>query len=490
MGKCFKAMVLTLPFGLAFLCGTGCERAAEAGANEASSPDRFFQVERRDMTAGVLESGTVNSRDKHKISLEAAVNTKIIEIVDENSEVKKGDLLVAFDDEELRDRVEDLELEVENGRKELQVAEEEMEIQQSVNDSSLRKARDAVVMAEENLYKYLRLEGPKRKDEQSVAVDNAREKYEEAQKKYEEAFSESKTKVYDNQEEQDAAEKNIESLRRIMEKEKINYENAQLDRKIFKRYTHPNRIQDLENSLEQAKLDLKQAEVRARSSMVQKESAVIRNRNNIRRDESNLKKSRAYLEMMQILSPVDGVVIYGDPDRRWNNADYRVGSDVRRGEVLMTIPDLGELLVDVDLPEIYRSRVAEGNRVLVTPDSMPGLTVEGTVVEIAALPVNQIFWDQTSPKIYKTRIEIGDNAPQLVTGMNVQVKIITAVLKDTLAVPVEAVFESEKGFYVYRRDGDKSEKVQIEIGYSDDDFVEVRDGLKPGDVIALYKPVK
>jgi len=473
----------------AFLLGglAGCGYGPGSGG-AADTPDRFFTLKRADLTVGMLQSGMINSRKKHKLSYEGGFRTKIVFVVDEGAQVQRGELLVEFDAEELTAKVEDLQVELENGKKTLQIAEEELEIQKSSNDADLRKARDAVVSAEEAFYKYIRLEGPKARDAQTLSVESAREKVEEARKQYEEARSQHAGTVYDSQEAQVQAEKQIENLRQTVAARQIAHDNAGVDQKIFKRYTYPNRVTDLENALEQARLDLRRAEVRARSQLVQKESQVMRHRNDLRRTEREFKRHSEWLPMMKIHSPVDGVVVYGDPDQRRNNPEVKVGLEVFRGGVLMTIPDLSELVVDMDLPEMFRSRVSRGNEVLVMPDSVPGLTLPGRIEEIAALPVNQIFWDTSSPKIFKTVVELQQQDERLINGMNVQCKIVTQRLKDVLSLPIEAVFEEERGFYVYRRTRGAPEKVPVEIGAADDSRVEIAAGLEEGDVIYLYQP--
>ena len=52
----------------------------------------------------------------------------------------------------------------------------------------------------------------------------------------------------------------------------------------------------------------------------------------------------------------------------------------------------------------------------------------------------------------------------------------------------EAVFEEESRFYVYRNNDGTPEEVDVKIGRSNDNFVEITDGLKDGDVVYLYRP--
>ena len=144
--------------------------------------------------------------------------------------------------------------------------------------------------------------------------------------------------------------------------------------------------------------------------------------------------------------------------------------------------------LNFDLPETYRSRTKVGDRVIITPDSLPALKLYGKIGKIATLPVNQISWDSASPKVYNSRIVLDRQDPQLVNGMSVQIEVISRVIKNTLFIPVEAVFERQSSFYVYRRVGGTPKETAVSIGESNDNFVQITDGLEEGDVVYLYRP--
>lgn len=463
--------------------------ASDDSSQGDNSLDMVYKVERNDMIIGILASGTINAIKNHKIALEASVPAKISWLIDENSSVKKGDVLIKFDDEKLKNQVEDYKLEVENQKKSLEISREELEILKSSNKADLRQAQDRVRDAEEAFVKYIKLQGPQAKDAQQIKIENAIKAVEDAKQAVVDAESKHANTVYDTREKEQAALTNIEKLKKTIDDKELAYDNAVLDRKLFKRFDYPNKIISLENALAQAKLNLQRTKVRISSGLIQKENSMIRNKNSLKRKKEQYEQHKKYLDMMELKTPVDGVVIYGDPSRRWDNNELKVGSDVYKGRILMTIPDLSSMLVDFDLPEQYRSRVAVGNEVVVTPDSLPSLKIRGKVTNIAPLPVNQIYWDRNSPKVYKSKVEFSTHDKRLVSGMNAQLEIITKELKSVLSVPVESVFEENGQFYVYVKNGGKRpDKQIIEIGQADDDSVEITKGLAENDEIYLYNP--
>ena len=156
--------------------------------------------------------------------------------------------------------------------------------------------------------------------------------------------------------------------------------------------------------------------------------------------------------------------------------------------MLFTIPEMSNLIVEFDLPEQYRSKVAVGNRVIVSPDSLPGVRFGGEISHIDTLPVYLITWDTSSPKIYKTKVKLDYQSPKLVNGMSTQINIVAKTLHKVLAVPVEAVFEEGERYFVYRMSAAGPKEVNVTIGESNDNMVEIRKGLAEGDTVCLYRP--
>ncbi len=456
-------------------------------ADQSKVPDRIFTIKRGDLVIGTLQSGSVNAQKKHKLSLQASFNTKLMWVIDENTQVKKGDILAKFETEELIDRIDDLKIQVENHEKELSVALEEEKITISTNRASIKEAHDRVVDSENNLRKYRRIERGKQRDKLELSVENSNVAVDEAEAALKKKKNDLSTSSGD-QEEQEKNKQELAKLQNTIDTETNNLSNAERDLTLFKRYENPSKITTLENSLAQALLNNERVKIQTNSSLIQKRRQISNIRRNLRNARTRLERHQSYLEMMQLEAPVDGVVIYGDPDARWGNVEIKLGMDVTKNRILMTIPDMKNLVVDFDLPEQLRSKVNEGDAVIITPDSLNTLKVPGKISKIDTLPVNQSFWDRNSPKIYKSVVRIEEQNPQLVSGMSVQVNIVTKTIKNALYIPVEAVFEDKDRFLVYRRSFGSPQETTVKIGESNDNYVQILEGLSEGDEVYLYRP--
>ena len=241
--------------------------------------------------------------------------------------------------------------------------------------------------------------------------------------------------------------------------------------------------------MQRLELTLKKEQVRTQSSLAQKKSAVFNAEVNLRKKERDLEQKLYYMTKMQLVAPVDGYVTYGDPERnRWGKVDVKVGMDVYRRQTLATIPDMSTLVVDVDIPEQYRSKVRSGSKVIITPDSVQDLKIEGRLSMISPLPILLIPWDPKSNKVYKSTIDFSNTDPRIVSGISVNAEIISQIQEDVLFIPIEAVFEEGGQYHIYKETPSGPVKNPVEIGLANDNYVEIRNGVEENDVVYLYRP--
>ena len=480
-------ILITTAFIASFVLGCSKNKSAEVEKNK--DVDRIYTVTKKDMHISTLLTGSVNSQKKYKLYLEPSLRTTLSWIVDENSFVKKGDPVIKFDGESLEQKIEDLKVEIDSKEKALIIEEEKKRILESENKEKIRVAIDGLESAKEALGRYIKYDGKRTKKNYELAISNAKKAYTDNQKEYYKKTEAISNKIYDD--DQAAKEKDdkiVSDLKQKLVGLKTSYNNAKLDLKVFKRYTYPNKLSKLENSLAQQKLNLDKVKVSTSSRMIQQKNTIVRIQKTKKKIVADLDRVVGYLEKMVIKAPVDGVLVYGDIDRKRGKIEIKVGMDVRRKQVLATIPDMNNLIVDFELPEQFRHKVNIGDKVIISPDSIPNLKVFGKVSKIAMIPVNQIYWDANSPKIYSSKIILDTQSKQLVSGMNVQIEIITEVIKNTLFIPLEAVFEENGEYYIYLDKLLKPQKTPIKVGKSNENYVQILDGLSEGDKVYLYRP--
>ena len=484
----FLLLALLLAGGGFFYYRTYHVKDTEKKTGDNVAPDRIYPVKRGQMVIGIVLRGSVNAKVKHKLALQAPFSTKLVKVVDENVKVKKGEIVAEFETADLLLKVEDYKLTIEQTKKDLAIAQAEREVLISSNKEELRTAKDKVTECLDAYTRYVRLEGPRDRDTQNLAVSDAEKNLDDVETTYQEAKDTYDNSIFADSAAEETAKKNVEKERQKVLAAETKLNSALLEKKLFKRYTYPNKLKDLRNKLAQARLGYEKAKVSTEAKLTQKDNAIYRLEITLRNNERQYQRHSSWIPMMTLTAPVDGIVTYGDPDRIWGNPEVKVGMDGRRKQVIITIPDMSQMIVDVNLPEQYRSKVGIGDKVIITPESLETVKMKGQIASIASLPVHTIPWDKSTPKIYRTVVSFQGKNPKIVSGMSVQVEVVSRVLQNVISIPVEAVFEEGGQLLVYRKAFSGPEKVPIKIGASSDSAVEILEGLNEGDEVFLYRP--
>lgn len=206
---------------------------------------------------------------------------------------------------------------------------------------------------------------------------------------------------------------------------------------------------------------------------------------------NSLEDKQKALDDYTIKSPISGTVIEKDVKA----GDKLSGGGSSSSTTLCKIYDLSYLTMDISVDELDVSKVQVGQKVSITADAVEGKTYTGEVtnVSISGTTSNGVT-------AYPVTVKITD-ADGLLPGMNVDAKIVVESVSDVLTVPVDAVARGNTVLALQnsstavkdgqkltlgdsgKPDGFKSAKVTL--GVSNDDYIEVKSGLKEGDVVAV-----
>ena len=154
----------------------------------------------------------------------------------------------------------------------------------------------------------------------------------------------------------------------------------------------------------------------------------------------------------------------------------------------MTIPDESVFEIDIYIAEQYRYRIAKGARAQVTIEAIPDMDIEGvvnTVENFAKTPPGG------GPKKYRAAIAIDKTDDRLASGMSAEVGIVAETVPDAIVVPIETVYNIEGTTVCFVQGGDeKLERREVVTGKSSDHYVQILEGLKVGESVALTRPAE
>ena len=77
-----------------------------------------------------------------------------------------------------------------------------------------------------------------------------------------------------------------------------------------------------------------------------------------------------------------------------------------------------------------------------------------------------------------------ENPEDLILGLEIKAKVNTASLNDVVCVPKNAVVNEDDNYFVFISNSDKKAiKTSVEVGIQNDDYVEIVSGVKEGDIV-------
>src|SRR5690606_7375555 len=172
------------------------------------------------------------------------------------------------------------------------------------------------------------------------------------------------------------------------------------------------------------------------------------------------------LSYTNVVAPISGVVA---------SRSIKPGNFVQINTPIFRIVDTSRLEATLDVPERELSTIRAGLPVKLTVDALPGREFEGVVDRVAPVV------DSGSGTFRVICAFEGDKGLQ--PGMFSRIRIDYDRRADALVIPRIALLDDEGESAVYSvRDG-KATRVPVRLGYVDGPLVEVREGLKEGDVV-------
>jgi HlyD family secretion protein len=144
------------------------------------------------------------------------------------------------------------------------------------------------------------------------------------------------------------------------------------------------------------------------------------------------------------------------------------------GEALFRIVKDGEIELDAEVPEFYMSKLKAGQRANV---EMTGLRERAGAVRLVSPEVS------ATSRLGRVRISLGRD-PQLRIGTFARA-VIDAGQRDAVGVPMTAVmYQNDTATLLLVRDNKVQER-QVKTGLLSGERVEIKEGLKAGDVVVF-----
>jgi len=186
---------------------------------------------------------------------------------------------------------------------------------------------------------------------------------------------------------------------------------------------------------------------------------------------ANIQDLEGRLESAHGVAPFDGT-LYSLP--------IHLGDFVKAGDLLAEMADLRKVRIRAFIDEPELGQIALNQPVEIFWDARPDRQWNGQteilpkqVVTRGARSVGELICSVTNDRL------------DLLPNTTVDVRIHVSQRPMALVVPRGAVFIDGEKRYVYRMEGDRLHREDIQVGIANATMIEVRSGLSEGDVVAL-----
>ncbi len=203
-------------------------------------------------------------------------------------------------------------------------------------------------------------------------------------------------------------------------------ENAQRKQLVTELENTNTRLQELEQTTEEAKELTRHAKASAAASLLQA--------------ESQLKSQQERLEWTTVKAPMSGTITHLIVEEGEIITSGR--SAFSRGEAIMRIADLSQMIVRTQINQVEIGKIAVGQRAEISVDSYPDRVFEGRVSEMSPSATQQRGQQSQNPNAvitFEVDVEVVGSPPELRPGMSADVDIIVFEESDILQLPIAAV---------------------------------------------------
>ncbi len=464
-------------------------RGASGGGSmsEAANLD-MAKVETGSFSITTTAMGELEARNQIELRSELDTRADIVEIVAEGIVVKKGDVLIKLNTEQLQVQIDQQTLEVERAFADVTAAENSLKIQMSENDSRDRAGQLKVELAELALAQWRKGEVVKTRSKQTLEIEQAQRDLKRLKEKFERS-KELLAEGFLSQDEHDTDEiRWIDAVARL--------ETAELDKQTYEEYQFPRDEKTKISDVEEAKADLDRIRTQNTINAGAKESSLTTTRRQYELKKERLEKLTEQVMLATITAPTDGLVVYAtsigrgrDMIMMGGDGPLQVGREVRPNEMLLILPDTSSMVASVRVHESLAGRVRPGLRVSLKIDAIEGQTFMGVVESIGVLAESG-GWRDPNRREYKVRIglEYDNSEGVLKPSMRAEAEIMLGAVEESMIVPVQAVFTEGPVKYIYAPRGAKFARVPVRVGRMSDNSAEIVGGLELGDRVLLREP--
>lgn len=456
-----------------------------SGGGPVRGSDPLFVVDRGGFEITIPAAGELAALQQIEIRNQLETRAIISEIVEEGTSVKAGDVLLSLNDEEIRTKIDDAIDEVNQAENALINARANHEISLKTRESELAVADLEVELAELALKAWEKGLLVSKRKELSLAKETAEKSYARLHERYLRSLDLEKKKYISTD---DLKQDEIDMITA-----RADLEQAELAIVVYENYEYHQERATNESAQTQAIDERERVEQRSDAEVRSAESDLRTAEHQYESAKARLEKLEQQLTYCTVTAPSDGLVVYASSmseGRRGRNEGQppQVGTELYRNEMVMALPDTSRMTAEVKVNEARSGLIEAGQAATIVSDALPDVVMSGQVLGVGVLAESG-GWRDPNRRDYTVRILLHEDGVEgLKPSMRCKAEIAIGRVDDSLYVPIQAVFHEGGDALVYRPESGGFAQQRVAIGRASDIYVEVVDGLKPGDRVLMRAP--
>ncbi|NOY42245.1 MAG: HlyD family efflux transporter periplasmic adaptor subunit [Planctomycetes bacterium] len=453
---------------------------------ESDKKPKPHKVERKPLKIEAKIDGVFVAKETHEVALrpESWSQFEVVEAVEHGARVKKGDVLVRFDEEKIDKKIDEESLTQRLSELALMQQEEEYPRIKRLKEISFQEAKVRHEQAKEDYQYYLDIDRPFEVEITNFLYKRSKESLASQQEELDQLL-----KMYE------ADEITEETEEIVLRRQRFAVETSELMLKLQTasrdhslNVSLPRRDERYLLALEEAALNFEQAKTAKEKGLTRLTYEMQQKRDARSRSVERHAKLINDKGLMVVRAPADGIVYYGRcVNGKWSEvtsyaAKLKPFGTVTANKVLMTIVSQRPLCVESAVPEKELPDFKVGLTATIAPTADDEVELTGKVKKVSAIVGGD--------KKFAMQLDVEtDGAPEwLVAGMTGKVTIVAYENKKALVVPKDLVQtdeEDDKIKYVMlvKEDEDEPVRRNVKLGRTKDKLVEVLKGLDEGDEI-------
>ncbi|HBG20722.1 MAG TPA: hypothetical protein DDY32_16000 [Desulfobulbaceae bacterium] len=437
-----------------------------------TQPMQLITVEKRSFPLQVIERGVIRPAGISPItSLISSNQAKIVWLVKEGTEVRKGMLVARFDAKPFLDNLQKAEQAFADAKATSAAAEKMLSLQKEEEAGKIEEATRKVEIARIQADNIRNGSGPLKRKTLEQQVHQAERSLDLSQSELAD-LDILLEKGHVSLRERDKAADKVSTA-----KEQLAVARAELDN--FKAYVWPQMQREAQLLVDGAESNLDRVKRTAELLIQNREAEVEKSRRNEENKLAALGLAKTEIVNCDVHSPTDGILLYPELPRENGRRKIQIGDSVWVGQTFLEVPDTSALIAEIHIREVDVAKVAAGMSAEIEVDAFPGKVFTGVVESVASLAKE----DENNENLrrFYARIRLSGDTGNIHVGMSVTTRIVYRQVEDAVAVPLSAVFYQESQSMVRRSHQDGSQDVPVTVGDRGQLWAEITEGIAAGD---------